>query len=96
MSVSTLDRFRPKRRHEAAVYTVQEVAELLSLALGGTYVLLREGTIAAMRAGSRWLIPKKRFHVWLESLGKLDGDDDQGDEFEPEYGGAVPVTRGWR
>jgi excisionase family DNA binding protein len=79
------------------VYTVQEVAELLGLALGGTYVLLREGTIPAMRVGSRWLIPKKRFHAWLESLGELDGDDDQGEgALEPESGGAVPATRGGR
>jgi excisionase family DNA binding protein len=88
MKVSTLDRFRPKRQQEAAVYTVQEVAELLGLALSGTYVLLREGTIPAMRVGSRWLIPKKRFHAWLESLGELDGEEDQAE------GVPVPATAG--
>jgi excisionase family DNA binding protein len=68
MSSETLDRFRPKPTRERAVYTVQEVADMLGLALHGTYTLLREGTIPSVRAGSRWLIPKTRFHAWLDGL----------------------------
>jgi len=49
------------------VYTVEEVAELLGLALGGTYVLVRNGTIPAKKLGGRWVIPKDRFHAWLNS-----------------------------
>ena len=49
------------------VYTVEEVSELLGLALGGTYVLVRNGTIPAKKLGGRWVIPKDRFHAWLNS-----------------------------
>ncbi|XTZ16507.1 helix-turn-helix domain-containing protein [Micromonospora echinospora] len=49
-----------------AVYSVPEVARLLSLSLGSTYALLREGEIPARKLGGRWVIPKKRFHAWLD------------------------------
>jgi excisionase family DNA binding protein len=52
---------------DRAVYTVKEVAGLLSLSLGGTYELVRDGTVPALKLGGRWVIPKKRFHAWLES-----------------------------
>lgn len=55
------------------VYTVEEVSELLGLALGGTYVLVRNGTIPAKKLGGRWVIPKDRFHAWLNS----DQSEDQ-------------------
>jgi excisionase family DNA binding protein len=63
-----------------ATYTVKEVSKLLSLSLGGTYALVREGVIPAKRMGGRWVIPKARFHAWL------DGDD-QGDAAD-----AVPAV----
>jgi excisionase family DNA binding protein len=87
MSSSTLDRFRPKATQERAVYTVQEVAALLGLALGGTYTLIREGTIPAIKVGGRWVVPKKRFHAWL------DGIEDQADEPDPPDAFRVPATR---
>jgi excisionase family DNA binding protein len=87
VSSSTLDRFRPKATQERAVYTVQEVAHLLGLALGGTYTLIREGTIPAIKMGGRWVVPKKRFHAWL------DGIEDQADEPDPPDGFRVPATR---
>ncbi|MFE7872752.1 helix-turn-helix domain-containing protein [Micromonospora humida] len=49
------------------VYSVREVARLLSLSLGSTYALVREGEIPARKLGGRWVIPKKRFHAWLDS-----------------------------
>ena len=49
-----------------AVYTVTEVACLLSLSRGGTYELVRQGVIPAVRLGRRWVIPKTRFHAWLD------------------------------
>ncbi|MEV4822553.1 helix-turn-helix domain-containing protein [Micromonospora sp. NPDC049274] len=49
-----------------AVYTVAEVAGLLSLSLGSTYALVREGEIPARKLGGRWVIPKGRFHSWLD------------------------------
>jgi excisionase family DNA binding protein len=51
-----------------AVYTVREVAELLSLSVGNTYALLREGVIPGRKLGGRWVIPKRRFHTWLDSV----------------------------
>jgi excisionase family DNA binding protein len=54
------------RTEESAVYTVKEVARLLRLSLGGTYSLIRDGSIPAKKMGARWVIPKKRFHAWLD------------------------------
>jgi excisionase family DNA binding protein len=55
-----------------AVYTVSEVAQLLSLSRGVAYELVRDGTIPAHRLGRRWVVPRARFHAWL------DGDPDTG------------------
>ncbi|MER5325701.1 helix-turn-helix domain-containing protein [Streptosporangium roseum] len=55
-----------------AVYTVTEVARLLSLSRGITYASVRDGTIPALRVGSRWVIPKRRFHTWLD--GRMEGE----------------------
>ena len=49
-----------------ATYTVAEVANLLGLSRSGTYTLLRAGEIPARRMGSRWIIPRRRFHAWLD------------------------------
>ena len=51
-----------------AVYTVRQVADMLSISLGGTYQLCRDGEIPALKLGNRWVIPKRRFHAWLDSL----------------------------
>lgn len=53
---------------ERAVYTVVEVAQLLSLSRGTAYALVRDGTIPALRLGGRWVVPRARFHAWLDSL----------------------------
>lgn len=94
MTVSNLDRFRPKPTRDRIVYTVQEVADMLGLALGGTYTLIREGTIPALKMGGRWVVPKARFHKWIDGL---DADD----ESEPIPPSDVPATvlrprSGWR
>ena len=68
MTSHTLDRFRPRPSRDRVVYTVQEVADLLGLALSGTYLLIREGTIPAIKMGGRWLVPKTRFHAWLDGI----------------------------
>jgi len=49
------------------VYTVEEASELLGRAPAGTYVLFRNGNIPAKKLGGRWVIPKDRFHAWLNS-----------------------------
>jgi excisionase family DNA binding protein len=63
---------RVRLRVARAVYTVREVAELLSLSLGGTYALVRSGDIPALKLGGRWVIPKGRFHDWLNSANVDD------------------------
>ena len=58
---------RVRLRANRAVYTVPEVAAMLSLSLGGTYALLRSGDIPGLKLGGRWVVPKRRFHAWLNS-----------------------------
>ncbi|MFG1954338.1 helix-turn-helix domain-containing protein [Micromonospora sp. NPDC048830] len=55
---------------EPVTYTVQEVAKLLGISLGSTYALVRDGTIPATRLGGRWLIPRARFHAWLDGINE--------------------------
>jgi excisionase family DNA binding protein len=74
--VSSLDRFRPRRTADRLVYTVHEVAGLLGLGLSGTYTLVREGTIPAIKVGARWVVPKQRFHAWLDGVGDQDDESD--------------------
>lgn len=56
------------RQTERAVYTVRQVADLLGIALGSAYALVRQGEIPAKQLGhnGRWVIPKRRFHAWLD------------------------------
>ena len=50
-----------------AAYTVREAAALLGLSPGSTYALVRAGEIPALRVGGRWIVPKRRFHRWLDA-----------------------------
>jgi excisionase family DNA binding protein len=59
---------------EPLTYTVREVATMLGLSLGSTYSLVRDGTIPATRLGGRWVIPRARFHSWLDTV--TEGSDD--------------------
>jgi excisionase family DNA binding protein len=74
---STVAGTAARLRVARAVYTVREVADLLSLSTGSTYALVRAGEIPARKLGGRWVIPKQRFHDWLnsasvESLASLE------------------------
>ena len=53
---------------ETVSYTVAEVADMLRLSMPTTYAMVRNGDIPARRAGRLWLIPKRRFHAWLNDL----------------------------
>ncbi|MEV4167501.1 helix-turn-helix domain-containing protein [Nonomuraea dietziae] len=57
-----------------AVYTVIEAAQLLSLSRGSAYALVRNGTIPAIRMGNRWVIPKRRFHSWLDGTPESEAN----------------------
>ena len=57
-------------RDEASLtYTVDEVAALLGVARGVAYENVRNGLIPAVRVGRRWLVPRSRFHAWLDTTG---------------------------
>ncbi|MFD0967029.1 helix-turn-helix domain-containing protein [Plantactinospora endophytica] len=45
---------------------MREVAALLSLSTSTAYALVRSGDIPAERLGRRWVIPRTRFHAWLD------------------------------
>jgi excisionase family DNA binding protein len=53
-------------RPESLTYSVDEIAALLGIARGVAYESVRNGEIPATRVGRRWLIPRKRFHAWLD------------------------------
>jgi excisionase family DNA binding protein len=59
------DLARPDDKPRRAAYTVREVAVILGLSPGTTYTLVRAGAIPARRMGGRWIVPKRRFHRWL-------------------------------
>jgi excisionase family DNA binding protein len=76
---STSGAARPRtvpHRPDRAVYSVREVSEMLSISLGGTYQLCRDRQIPALKLGGRWVIPKARFHTWLDNLPTTDPEDD--------------------
>jgi excisionase family DNA binding protein len=50
---------------ESLTYTVDEVAALLGIARGKAYQHVRAGDIPSIRMGKRVLIPRDRFHAWL-------------------------------
>lgn len=60
---------------EALTYSVDEVATLLGVARGVAYEGVRNGAIPATRVGRRWLIPRRRFHAWLDGAEPPDARD---------------------
>lgn len=46
-------------------YTVPEVAARLGIGRCMAYDLVRQGIIPAKRLGRRWIVPRVRFHSWL-------------------------------
>lgn len=56
---------------EPLIYSVDEVAALLGIARGVAYESVRNGSIPATRVGRRWLVPRKRFHAWLDGADQV-------------------------
>lgn len=68
--IHTAQRDAHEERAEARVtYTVPEIAKMMGLSRASVYVLLQAGEIPALRPGGRWIIPKRRFHAWLDGEG---------------------------
>ena len=82
-TLSLLPRLASRPDPQPEVYTAREVARMLRLNLGGTYALIQKGVIPAIRMGGRWLIPRRRFHDWLDGLT----------DAEPEEPPPVPAKR---
>lgn len=57
----------PEEADGRATYSIAEVGLLLGLCPSTTYKRVREGAIPALRMGGRWIVPKRRFHAWLDS-----------------------------
>ncbi len=62
------------RDEVALTYTVDEVAALLGVARGVAYDNVRNGLIPAVRVGRRWLVPRSRFHAWLDASNSTATD----------------------
>ena len=87
MSTATVHPFTPRTTPDTApdrgrsapvgslTYTVAQVAEMLSLNLGGTYRMIRSGDIPARKLGGRWVVPRRAFHDWLESCVEVTAEE---------------------
>jgi excisionase family DNA binding protein len=51
---------------DTLTYSVDEVAAQLGVARSVAYEAVRSGLIPAIRVGRRWLVPRRRFHDWLD------------------------------
>lgn len=52
---------------EPMTYTVCEVAALMRISRNSAYEGVRSGVIPSIRCGRRYVIPRERFHAWLNS-----------------------------
>jgi excisionase family DNA binding protein len=68
------DRGRPAQVGSIS-YTVAEVADMLRLNLGGTYRMIQSGDIPARKLGGRWVISRRAFHAWLDSLQEVSPEE---------------------
>ena len=59
----------------SVVYSVPEVAQLLSIGRGMAYAMVRSGEIPARRFRTRWVIPRKAFHEWIDNLPEASTED---------------------
>jgi len=51
---------------ELLTYSVEDVAAMLGIARGKAYEHVHNGEIPSIRMGRRLLIPRARFHAWLD------------------------------
>ena len=56
------------RESQREAYTVIEVAEKLGIGKNPAYEAVRRGEIPSIRLGGRVIIPKARFHRWLNGV----------------------------
>lgn len=68
----------------ALVYTVPEVAQLLTISRNTAYAMVRDGQIPARKLGTRWVVPRKAFHAWLDATPS------------PDDIATLPTAQNWR
>jgi len=56
---------------ELLTYSVEDVAAMLGIARGKAYEHVRSGEIPSIRMGRRLLVPRARFHAWLNGQTQL-------------------------
>lgn len=57
---------------EKMVYSVKELAEILSIGLNCAYKLTHQNNFPVIVIGRKRLVPKIAFYRWLESVGWKD------------------------
>jgi len=56
---------------ERAVYSIQEAAEILGISKSYAYELARNGTLPVLELGRKRVVPKERFHKWINEEKEL-------------------------
>ncbi len=59
---------------ELLTYSVEDVAAMLGIARGKAYEHVRTGDIPSIRMGRRLLIPRARFHAWLDGQAQRQAE----------------------
>lgn len=54
-------------------HTIDEVAALIGVARSVAYKAVSVGTVLAIRVDRRCLVPRPRFHDWLDGRSPVDG-----------------------
>lgn len=50
---------------EKLTYSIQEAAELIGISKSYMYELARQGKVPVLKLGNKRVIPKERFHKWV-------------------------------
>ncbi|SHO48918.1 helix-turn-helix domain-containing protein [Anaerocolumna xylanovorans] len=56
---------------EKITYSIDEAAKIVGVGRSLMYQLAREGKIPVLRLGNRFVIPKKRFEIFINSSTNL-------------------------
>lgn len=53
---------------EKVTYSVKEAAAVIGISSGKMYELVRSDAVPNIKFGKRFVIPKARFHEWVETV----------------------------
>lgn len=66
---------------DRVTYTVIQAAYLLNLTVGVTLRYMQEGIIPGERIRGCWVVPRTRFHAWLDALPDARAEPSEGKGF---------------